>query len=151
MFIRTNGVLERLGSCAVYDGLPERALFASYLIRARVNCGLVDPRFVAHFYSSELGTSLVAARATPAADGKYNLNSGTIESLPLPLPPALQEQRQVVAILDLVDHTIELHRRKRALLEDLFNSLLHRFMTGEVRVGDVDGMLGTLPMAEAVS
>ena len=36
LFIRTNGVLERLGSCAVYDGDPGEALVASYLIRARL-------------------------------------------------------------------------------------------------------------------
>src|SRR5438105_11895388 len=36
VFIRTNGVIERLGTCAVYDGEPAGTLFASYLIRARL-------------------------------------------------------------------------------------------------------------------
>jgi restriction endonuclease S subunit len=138
IFIRTNGVLDRLGSCAVYAGNPERALFASYLIRARLDLDKVIPRFAAFFFGSECGTGLVAGRATPAADGKYNLNTGTIDSLPLPLPPALDEQREIVAILDAIDRKVDLHKRKRVLLEGLFKVLLHKLMTGEIPVGDLD-------------
>ncbi|MDP1646588.1 MAG: restriction endonuclease subunit S [Rubrivivax sp.] len=137
LFIRTNGVLERLGSCAVYDGEPQKALFASYLIRARLKPG-IDSRYVAYFYGSERGTSLVAGRATPAADGKYNLNTGTIDSLPLPLPPTLEEQREIVAILDAIDRKIDLHQLKRAVLDDLFKALLHKLMTGEIAVDALD-------------
>ena len=137
LFIRTNGVLERLGSCAVYDGEPQKALFASYLIRARLKPA-IDPRYVAYFYASQRGTSLVAGRATPAADGKYNLNTGTIDSLPLPLPPTPEEQRDIVAVLDALDRKIALHQRKRAVLEDLFKALLNKLFTGEVAIDDLD-------------
>ena len=33
---------------------------------------------------------------------------------------------------------IDLHRRKRAILDDLFKSLLHKLMTGENRVVDLE-------------
>jgi len=138
LFIRTNGVLDRLGSCAVYRGLPEAALFASYLIRARLDMKRVEPRFVAHFYGSKLGTSLVAGRATPASDGKFNLNTGTIDALPLPLPPTLKEQVEIADILDAIDAKIDLHQRKRAVLEELFKALLYKLMTGEIDVNDLD-------------
>lgn len=137
LFIRTNGVLERLGSCAVYTGEPEGALFASYLIRARLK-PVVDPRYVAYFYGSAVGTSLVAGRATPASDGKYNLNTATIDSLPLPIPPTLEEQRDIVVILEAIDRKIDLHKRKRAVLDELFKSLLHKLMTGEIALSDLD-------------
>ena len=138
IFIRTNGVIERLGACAVFAGQPEGALFASYLIRATVDRERLDPYFAAHFFASEMGTSIVAGRATPAADGKYNLNTGTIDSLPLPLPPTLDEQREIVAVLDAIDRKIDLHQRKRAVLDDLFRALLHKLMTGEIGVTDLD-------------
>lgn len=138
IFIRTNGVIERLGACAVFAGQPEGALFASYLIRATVDRKRLDPYFAAHFFASEMGTSIVAGRATPAADGKYNLNTGTIDSLPLPLPPTLDEQREIVAVLDAIDRKIDLHQRKRAVLDDLFRALLHKLMTGEIGVTDLD-------------
>jgi type I restriction enzyme, S subunit len=138
IFIRTNGVIERLGSCAVYAGEPRDALFASYLIRAQIKLDKLDPYFAAYFFSSELGTGIIAGRATPAADGKYNLNTSTIDGLPVPLPPTLAEQRDIVAILDAIDRKIDLHKRKRAVLDELFKSLLHKLMTGEIRVGDLD-------------
>ncbi len=138
IFIRTNGVLERLGCCAVFDGHPEGALFASYLIRAQPDRTKLNPYFAAHFYSSQVGIALVAGRATPAADGKYNLNTGIIDSLPLPLPTSLAEQGEIVTILDAIDAKIDLHKRKRTILEELFRSLLHKLMTGEIRIADLD-------------
>jgi type I restriction enzyme, S subunit len=150
LFIRTNGVIERLGACAVYDGEPDHALFASYLIRARLKRNRIDPYFAAHFYGSELGTSIVAGRATPAADGKFNLNTGTIDTLPIPLPPTIDEQREIGAILDAIDRKLDLHRRKRAVLDDLFRALLHKMMTREIRVADLDlSALTAKPAAEA--
>lgn len=147
IFIRTNGVIERLGACAVFAGDPAGALFASYLIRARLKLKRIDPYFVAQFFASERGTSIIAGRATPAADGKYNLNTGTIDGLPIPLPPTLDEQRDIVEILDAIDRKIDLHRRKRIVLEGLFKALLHKLMTGEIRVADLDlSVLGEAPL-----
>ena len=138
VFIRTNGVLDRLGSCAVYNGYPANALFASYLIRAKVRSDHVIPHFAASFFGSELGTSIVAGRAISASDGKFNLNTAAIDSLLLPLPPTLSEQREIVAVLDTIDHKIDLHWRKRAVLEELFKALLHKLMTGEIRTGELE-------------
>ena len=138
IFIRTNGVVERLGTCAIYTGKPENALFASYLIRACLNLDQVDPHFMACFFGSELGTSIIAGRATPAADGKYNLNTGTIDALPFPLPPTLEEQREIVVMLNAIAHKIDLHRRKSTVLDELFRSLLYKLMTGEIQSEELD-------------
>ena len=46
----------------------------------------------------------------------------------------------MAAILDAIDGKIDLHRRKRAVLEELFRALLHKLMTGEVRVGELDAL-----------
>ena len=54
------------------------------------------------------------------------------------MPPTIDEQHEIVAILDAIDRKIDLHRRKRAVLNDLFNALLHKLMTGEIRVADLD-------------
>jgi type I restriction enzyme S subunit len=80
----------------------------------------------------------VAGSSTPAADGKYNLNTGAIDALMLPVPEDLDEQREIVAILDAIDAKIDRHKRKRAVLEELFKALLHKLMTGEIRVDDLD-------------
>ena len=152
IFIRTNGVIERLGTCAVYAGVPTGALFASYLIRAQLKLDKINPYFAAYFFGSDFGTNIIAGRATPAADGKYNLNTGTIDSLPVPLPRTREEQEEVVTILDAIDRKIDLHRRKRAVLEEIFKTLLHKLMTGEVRVADLDlSALGLKSMPEVAA
>ena len=138
IFIRTNGVLDRLGSCAVYTGHPTNALFASYLIRARMKLDRVNPHFIAYFFGSDTGTHTIAGRATPASDGKFNLNTAIIDGLPLPLPPTLSEQREIVAILDAINCKIDLHRRKRAVLDDLFKALLHGLIDGRIRINDLN-------------
>jgi type I restriction enzyme S subunit len=54
------------------------------------------------------------------------------------LVPSLDEPREIVSLLDALDRKIALHRQKRAVLEDLFQSLLHKLMTGEIHVADLD-------------
>ena len=137
IFIRTNGVLDRLGTCAVYQSEPAGALFASYLIRARLK-PVVDPHYVAYFYGSPIGTALVARRATPAADGKYNLNTGTIDSLPLLLPSSREEQEEIVAVFSAIEDKASLHRRKAEVLEELFDYFLQLYMSGELRISYLD-------------
>jgi len=66
-----------------------------------------------------------------------SINSSQLYELKLPLPD-LAEQDDIIAILDAIDRKIELHRKKRAVLEELFKALLHKLMTGEVRVDALD-------------
>ena len=47
-------------------------------------------------------------------------------------------QRDIVAILEAIDRKFDLQQRKRAVLEELFKSLLHKPMTGEIAVADLD-------------
>ncbi|GAB4940699.1 restriction endonuclease subunit S [Mycobacterium avium subsp. hominissuis] len=57
--------------------------------------------------------------------------------------PDVDEQQEIVRVLEAIDCNIELHRRKRRVLDQLFESLLHKLMTGEVLVDDLD--LSALP------
>ena len=52
--------------------------------------------------------------------------------------PSIDEQREIVVILEAIDRKIDLHRRKRAVLDELFKTLLHKLMTGENRVAELD-------------
>ena len=65
------------------------------------------------------------------------LNKKHLLPLDIPIPFTLDEQREIVAIFDAIDRKIDLHRRKRAVLDDLFKALLHKLMTGEIRVTDL--------------
>lgn len=52
--------------------------------------------------------------------------------------PDIDEQRKITAILDTIDRKIDLHRKKRAVLDDLFKTLLHQLMTGKIHTADLD-------------
>lgn len=66
-----------------------------------------------------------------------NLSQARLGELTMPLP-SLDEQREIVAILDAIDQKVDLHRKKRAVLDDLFKALLHKLMTREIRVGTLN-------------
>ena len=90
----------------------------SFLVRARQP--FVDNRFL-HY---QLSTDPLASWLTAHAAGAImpNLNNVVIRQIPVFLPP-VSEQREIAAILDAIDGKIDLHRRKRAVLEELFKSL----------------------------
>jgi type I restriction enzyme M protein len=65
---------------------------------------------------------------------------------------AKQEADEIVTILDAIDRKIDLHKKKRSVLEDLFKTLLHKLMTGEIRAADLDlSALSPASTAEAAA
>lgn len=125
------------GRCALYRGELENCYFASYLIRVRVDTSMVLPAFVNEYARTERGRSFMSGRAIRTADGKFNINAGTLKRVLLPLP-SLDEQTKMVRQLDLVERKLELHEAKRRGFIDLFRTLLHQLMTAQIRVNDLD-------------
>jgi len=83
---------------------------------------------------------------------QQNLNLDIVRGLLVAIPPTHDEQDEIVAILDAIDRKIDLHRRKRAVLDELFKALLHKLMTGEIRVADLDlSALDEKPVSEVAA
>ncbi|MGE0210520.1 MAG: restriction endonuclease subunit S [Parvibaculaceae bacterium] len=81
-----------------------------------------------------------------------NFGKGDISGVLVPVPATQDEQHEIVAILDAVDRKIDLHKRKRAVLDELFESLLHQLMTGDIAVSDLDlSALALRKVAEAAA
>ncbi|MBP1468992.1 restriction endonuclease subunit S [Candidatus Chloroploca sp. M-50] len=133
IFVRTNGNREYTGRCAMFRGEPSEALFASYLIRARVKTEFFIPEFVQRYTMTAPGRSFLSGRSSNAADGKYNINTQTIRGVMIPLPP-LAEQREIAEALRACDAVIAALEQEAALHEELFRALLEELMTGRVRV-----------------
>ncbi|MBQ9579154.1 MAG: restriction endonuclease subunit S [Ottowia sp.] len=91
------------------------------------------------FLRSYLESQYTYLRQLAAGNGSTRaaLTGSILKNLLLPLP-SLEEQREIVTILDAIDRKIELHRKKRIVLHELFQSLLHKLMTGEIRAADLD-------------
>lgn len=103
----------------------------------------IDARFLFHWFQSFDLRTITEPGPTP------QLNKKHLDPLPIPVPPTTAEQTEVATILDAVDRKIALHRKKRAMLEELFQSLLHKLMSREIRVADLD--LSALTQAPATT
>ena len=67
-----------------------------------------------------------------------NISTEKIGSIWLPFPQSTDEQIEIGKILDAIDQKIALHKQKKSVLDELFRSLLHKLMTGEISVEDLD-------------
>lgn len=100
-----------------------------------------DQKYLAHLltYHSDIVRNAASPSPVPI------LSKGAFEKLALFTSTNPEEQTEIATILETIDCKIALHRKKRAVLQELFQSLLHKLMTGEIRVADLD--LPTLPQA----
>jgi len=67
----------------------------------------------------------------------YNRHYSILKEKKLPLPP-LKEQKEIAHILSTVDKKIEIEQKKKELLKELFKTMLHKLMSGEIRLKDVE-------------
>jgi len=95
---RTNSK-ELVGKCAVFNETG-RYVFASYLIRARVDTALALPEYIALVINGRIGRQQIDRMSRPIG-GQANINSEEIRSIKIPLPP-LDVQAQIVADVQAV-------------------------------------------------
>ena len=93
----------------------------------------VDTKFLYHFLTYRYDS----IRQLAHGGQQQNLSLQIIRGCPIAVP-SIVEQRVIVTILDSIDHKINHHQRKKAVLEELFKVLLHKLMTGEIRVGALE-------------
>jgi type I restriction enzyme S subunit len=105
-------------------------------IKALVSRGDFSGSFIRSAIYS--GKDRLLSRIVPSAHGTMTLNLDDIETFKVPCPKDREEADEIVAILDAIDRKIDLHKRKRVVLDELFKALLHKLMTGEIRIGDLD-------------
>ena len=133
LFVRTNGQREYVGRCAVYEGEPEHCLFASYLIGVRVRPDEVLADYIRLYALTPAGRRFLSGRASGAADGKFNINTQTLRSVMLPVPP-IEMQRRIVHAVDAADAGMAAAGQRFTALEATFKLLLGQLMTGKVRL-----------------
>lgn len=135
------GDFDKLGRGFIWRSELDLCIHQNHVFAVRTDRKQLLPEFLAYLAQSEYGKAYflkVAHKTTNLAC----INSTKLKAFPA-LLPKLDEQREIVKILDAIDRKIDLHKRKRAVLEELFRSLLHKLMTGEIDVNDLD--LSALP------
>ena len=131
------GDFDKLGRGFIWRGELDLCVHQNHVFAVRPDRKRLLPEFFAYLAQSAYGKAYflkVAHKTTNLAC----INSTKLKAFPVLIPPTLDEQREIVEILDAIDRKISLYQRKRALLEDLFKALLHKLMTGEIQVADLD-------------
>ena len=123
LFVRTNANQRRIGRCSVYAGSPSPAVFASYLLRARVDQTLVNPWYLAHYAASPNGREALRASASGAADGKFNLNGPSLKHWSFPLP-SLHLQAKTAERLEVTRRALAAAKLSLRSIDCVFSSAL---------------------------
>jgi len=136
LFVRTNGVKENAGRCSLFKDEIEDCYFASYLIRVRLDSCRINPSFLNEYSQTGIGISFLSGKAIRTADGKFNINAGTLKTMLVPVP-SIDEQEEIAQALALIASKSTSANAKKSELQDLFLTLLHELMTGQTRVHDL--------------
>lgn len=114
----------------IKDTDPKDLVFASYLIRYRINPEIADANLVGKFLRSknwnEYVSGVVGGSAQPGANAKV---LGAYSFL---LPP-LTEQRAIASVLSSLDNKIDLLHRQNATLEAMAEALFRQWFVVEAK------------------
>jgi len=118
------------GKTCIVKSSPE-SVFASYLIRFKVDLEKALPFFIYHFTTNKGYWNQI--NASKEGKLKKGVSSSQLKIFQIPLP-ALPTQQKIASILSAIDAKIEAEENKKKALEELFKSLLHNLMTAKIRV-----------------
>ncbi len=136
VFARTGATT---GKSYLVRDCPDDAVFASYLIRVRMNDS-ADPRFVSHFFDTPDYWRQIARKARGAA--QPGVNATTLRGITIPLPPLPQQKR----IADILDWAKTLRAKREAAIDqlDLLSRSLFIDLFGNPRTNPRHLPIGTL-------
>ena len=126
IFNRTNSK-ELVGKCEVFDQVGVW-VFASYLMRLRVNERRAIPEFVSAFLNTRAGRAQID-RESRQIIGMSNINANEIRSVLVPLPPKATQQRLVHRL-----HTARAGRDQKLKQADELLASLDEFVLGELEL-----------------
>ena len=130
------GDFDKLGRGFIWEGQIEQCVHQNHIFAVRVNREKLLPRYFAYLAQSPYGRAYflsVAHKTTNLAC----INTTKLRSFPV-LIPQLDEQEEIAEILGTLDRKIAVHDAKQRAWQDLFKTMLHKLMTAQIRVNDLD-------------
>jgi len=119
LVVEGNGSRTEIGRSAIWNGTIDDCVHQNHIIRVRLLGG--SPEYLNSYWNSPNGTRRVSEVAA-STSGLYTLSVGKIASLPVPLAPALEQEKIVVeidqrlSVVDKVGSQIEADLRRAARL-----------------------------------
>ena len=132
LFNWRSGSANHVGKTVFFD-LDGEYTYSSFILRLRPHRLILNEYLFRWLTYLRMNGFFTTQRNVSSINSVYNASLSA--TIPIWFPDK-ERQSEIVAFLDTIDRKIGLHRRKRTVLEDLFKALLHKLMTGEIRVGD---------------
>ncbi|MEA2235831.1 MAG: type restriction enzyme subunit [Thermoanaerobaculia bacterium] len=123
-----------IGSIARWPGNHHVLVSPDYVVFEAIP-GKLDGRFLDHYRRSHPWKHFMEAAGNGGVRVRVYYND--LAALKLPLPP-LTEQQRIADLLDLLDREISLLERQRELLEKQKRAVMHKLLTGEVRLATTE-------------
>jgi type I restriction enzyme S subunit len=133
LFNRTNSK-ELVGKCAVFHDV-NNYVYASYIIRVRVQLHMALPDFVAYCINSVIGRKQINALSRQII-GQANINSQELRSLLLPLPP-LDIQQKIMRHIETNKQAIESKKHEATVLREETQERIEKLILGTLLVEDL--------------
>lgn len=127
---RTNSY-ELVGKTALFE-LNEPYVFASYLVRFRLDSTRVIPKYVCFWFNSNKGQESLKKIVTKGVS-QANINPTILQKQYFIILPPLPEQIKIVEILSAWDEAINLTEQEIATKQKRKQALMHQLLTGKTR------------------
>jgi len=140
MLQRDDILISRSGSVGrmyLHKNVDEQCVFASYLIRFKLDSTKILPKYLFFFRYSNIYRSFIKERVRIVA--QPNINAREYSSLVIPLP-SLKEQRQIVRYLESLYQNVKLVRNRINIrsryITELKNTILEQTFNGNIWISD---------------
>jgi type I restriction enzyme S subunit len=133
LFNWRSGSKEHVGKTAYFD-LDGEFTHSSFILRIRPH-DEVSGRYLFYYLNFLRESAYFVKSQTFAVNAKFNKSA--INRLPTYLPRE-DERQEIVTALDAVSLKLKTLQAKHITLTALFRTLLHQFMTAQLRVHDID-------------
>jgi len=109
---------------------PHEAVFASYLIKVRVNEEFI-PEFVYNFFQSSIYWNQINSDISGSAQG--GVNATKLSNLQIVMPP-LNEQEKIVDILETFNSSTRQYLDNKTNLSSMHKKLINEFLSGNLKI-----------------
>jgi type I restriction enzyme S subunit len=133
LFSHINSV-EKLGNCAIYDGIPEELFHGMNLLRIRSNGSILDSYFLLCWLRSGECKNYYITYARRAI-GQASLNQADLKDIPIPLPALATQQHLTSKLKEKMAYAEKLKvaiEKQLNVIKALPQSILRKAFSGEL-------------------
>lgn len=134
LFNWRSGSNEHVGKSAIFDAEGEFT-FSSFILRFRANDEVI-PEFLFHYLIWLKSNGYFAQNRQQSSVNKV-FNASAAARIPIPVP-VVKVQQDICERIAGIDKKLRAEKRSHQAIDVLFQSLLHRLMTGAIRVPDAE-------------